>query len=105
VEVQAFVASERRKATMAKTNKASTSKAHRSKVGRPEGARNVRRERPADPRYLSIRDFCERFDCSPATAYRHLPRMKVLKLGRRTLISAEEVDRYASTLMREPAST
>ncbi len=90
---------------MAKTNKASTSKAHKAKVGRPEGARNVRRERPADPRYLSIRDFCERFDCSPATAFRHLPKMRTIRLGRRRLIPVEVADAYAASLMCEPVST
>lgn len=61
-------------------------------------------EHPADRRYLSIRQLGERFGCSPATVFRHLPKMRVIKFGRRTLIPTEEADAYAASLMREPST-
>jgi hypothetical protein len=54
--------------------------------------------------YLTVHDLCRRLKISPATAHRHLPKMRTVRFGRRVLIRVEDADAYAASLIREPAA-
>lgn len=58
-----------------------------------------------DSPYLTIREFAQRLRISPATAFRHLPRLRTIRFGGRTLIRVEDADAYATSLIREPAGS
>jgi excisionase family DNA binding protein len=53
-----------------------------------------------DDAFLTIRDFCERFKVSPATAYRLAGRgeLRLLKVGRHTRISVRDARAWAESL-------
>ena len=53
----------------------------------------------------TIDSFCSRFSIGKTTAYKLIKdgRLKVIKLGRRTLVPRAESDRLLATLMREAA--
>lgn len=53
-----------------------------------------------DDAFLTIRDFCERFKLSPATAYRLAGRgeLRLLKVGRHTRISVRDARAWAESL-------
>jgi excisionase family DNA binding protein len=53
-----------------------------------------------DDAFLTIRDFCERFKLSPATAYRLAGRgeLRLLKVGRHTRISVRDARVWAGSL-------
>jgi hypothetical protein len=52
-----------------------------------------------------VAEFCERYAIGKATLYRHvLPKIRVIKIGSRTLIPEAEAERYVASLVREPIS-
>lgn len=53
-----------------------------------------------DDTFITVRDFCERFKLSPATAYRLANRgeLRLLKVGRHTRISMRDARAWADSL-------
>ena len=53
-----------------------------------------------DDKFLTVREFCDRFKLSPATAYRLANRgeLRLLKLGRHTRISIRDARAWADNL-------
>lgn len=67
------------------------------KPGRPA---KVPIERPADPAYLTIDEFCAMFAISRRSWPRHRPNLKTIHFGGRTLIEREDLRRYVDSLTR-----
>jgi excisionase family DNA binding protein len=55
-------------------------------------------ERPPDPTYLTIEEFCVLVHVSKRTWKRHKPYLRTIRLGNRTLIARTEVERYLDSL-------
>ncbi len=55
--------------------------------------------------FFTVREFCERNAISPATFYRAVNsgRVKISKLGKRTLVSAEVEAAFVASLSAEAA--
>ncbi len=51
----------------------------------------------------TVPQFAQSVGVSLATLYRHLPKMRVIKFGKRTLIPEEEKQRYLEACVREPS--
>lgn len=71
---------------------------------RPRGRpRKAPLERPAEPLYLTLDEFCVLIRVSRRTWQRHKPYLRTIKLGNRTLVARTEAERYIESLTQPAA--